>query len=329
MSDITTIAAGKPPMVMLRERFEARRNELKNMLPSDISPEVFIRAFTTGATLNPDIQACTWQSIWEACIKAARAGLLPDGVEGAIVPYKSKATWIPMVQGVLRSARRSGQLSWIDANVVRQGEEFEYSITQDGPRFRHVPGDDFKAPILRAYSVARTKDGAFYSAVMSKAEIDKHRAYSRATREDSPWSQWYEAMAIKTAIKGLGKYLPSVRDAVADDDSLAELPAGVETTPHIAAPLPAGALPDPAGASPEDGAPEADAQQPTAPAAVESAQPETPREILIAYNNGADARAAGDSRKNIPKQYREADRVREQIAWLAGFDSKPLPTFEE
>ena len=36
------------------------------MLPSDISPEVFIRAYTTGATLNPNIQGCTWQSIWEA-----------------------------------------------------------------------------------------------------------------------------------------------------------------------------------------------------------------------------------------------------------------------
>jgi|KBSMisStaDraftv2_1062788.scaffolds.fasta_scaffold00871_3 phage RecT family recombinase len=324
MSDITTIAAGKPPMVMLRERFEARRNELKNMLPSDISPEVFIRAFTTGATLNPKIQACTWSSIWDACIKAARAGLLPDGVEGAIVPFKTEAQWIPMVQGVLRSARRSGQLSWIDANVVRQGEQFDYAITQDGPRFLHVPGEDFKAPILRAYAVARTKDGAFYSAVMSKTEIDKHRSYSRAGRDDSPWNTWYEAMAIKTAIKGLGKYLPSVRDAVADDDSLAELPA--ETTPQIAAPLPAATLPEPAGASPEGGAPEVDAQHPTTPAAVESA---APREILIAYNNGADAKANNESRKDIPKQYREAERVREQIAWLAGFDAKPLPTFEE
>ena len=311
-------------MVMLRERFEARKTELKNMLPSDISPDVFIRAFTTGATLNPKIQACTWQSIWDACIKAARAGLLPDGVEGAIVPFKAEAQWIPMVQGVLRSARRSGQLAWIDANVVRQGEAFEYAITQDGPRFRHEPGEDFNAPILRAYAVARTKDGAFYSAVMSKAEIDKHRSYSRAAREDSPWNSWYEAMAIKTAIKGLGKFLPSVRDAVADDDSLAE----VSDPPRLPAPLPAEILPESAGASPEGGAPGA-VVHPTAPAAVSTEQAEPEREILVAYNNGADARASGEARKNVPKHYREADRVREQIAWLAGFDSKPIPTFEE
>ena len=209
--------------------------------------------------------------------------------------------------------------------MVRQGEEFEYAITQDGPRFNHVPGEDFKAPILRAYAVAKTKDGAFYCTVMSKAEIEKHRAFSRATREDSPWSQWYEAMAIKTAIKGLGKYLPSVRDAVAGDELLADQVPELPRAPQLEtpAPLPADVLPGAAGASPEGGAPEV-VEHPTTPAAVA-----LPPEIIIAYNNGADARANADSRKDIPKQYREAERVREQIAWLAGYDGKPTPTFEE
>jgi recombination protein RecT len=323
MNELTT---AKPQLVVLRERFEARKTELRNMLPSDISPDVFIRAFTTGATLNPSIQACTWQSIWDACIKAARAGLLPDGVEGAIVPFKTQAQWIPMVQGVLRSARRSGQLSWIDANVVRSGETFEYSITQDGPHFLHVPGENFNAIILRAYAVAKTKDGAFYSAVMSKAEIDKHRSYSRAGREDSPWNQWYEAMAIKTAIKGLGKYLPSVRDAIAGDDTVADeiptIPDGQRFGPGEAITSPTDARAPDAGDTPSEGpgGGEPGEEAPSNPPATDP--------LVDAYERGKDAKARGHQARALPPEYREPTRTREALAWQAGHAGQSMPTFQ-
>jgi phage RecT family recombinase len=224
MTDTNLTTTGKHPRVQFIERIEARTDEIRKMLPSDISTESFIRAANTGAQLNPEILACNWVSLWDALVKACRAGLLPDGEEGALVPYKTKATFVPMVQGVLRKARRSGQIKWIDANVVRAGEKFEYWISQDGPHFMHIPGEEFQAPIVRAYAIATTKDGGQFIKVMSKKEIDKHRAFSRASREDSPWNQWYEAMAIKTAIHGLGKYLPSIRDAMRDDETIIETP---------------------------------------------------------------------------------------------------------
>ena len=43
---------------------------------------------------------------------------------------------------------------------------------------------------------------------MPRAEIDKHRAFSRATREDSPWKQHYAEMAKKTTLIRLSKMLP-------------------------------------------------------------------------------------------------------------------------
>jgi recombination protein RecT len=223
MNDLTTVA-NKPPQLVWREMLEQRKNEIKNMLPSDISPDVFIRAATTATQLNPEILACTWQSRWDACVRACRAGLLPDGQEAAIVPFKNRAQFVPMVQGVLRNIRRSGQLKWIQADVVREGEIFIREVTHDGPVFRHVPGNNFQAPIIGAYAVAGTKDGGFFNKYLSLDEINKHRAFSRAGREDSPWNQWFEAMAIKTAIHGLGKTLPSVRDALSEDETIVDVP---------------------------------------------------------------------------------------------------------
>jgi recombination protein RecT len=188
----TTATAPKPlhPLVMLHQRLEDRMGELKAALPSDVSPAQFIRAVMTSAQINPDILACSWQSLWTALLKACRDGLLPDGVEGAIVPYKSTASWIPMYQGQLRNFRRSGQFKWVTANVVREGEEFSHYVDETGEHFRHVPGDDFEAPIAKIYAMATTKDGGVFVAVMSVAEANKIRLMSKAAREDSPWKQW-------------------------------------------------------------------------------------------------------------------------------------------
>ena len=107
MSDtgiISATAQQKHPLVIFRERLEARRDELKNALPSDIPVDRFIRAIITSAQINPDILACQWQSLWLACMRACRDGLLPDGREGAIVPFKDQATWIRNVPGSCSSA---------------------------------------------------------------------------------------------------------------------------------------------------------------------------------------------------------------------------------
>ena len=118
MTDQNVATIQKPPIVVMRERLEARTEELKSAL-MDIRPEQFIRAVITSATINPDLQACSWQSLWLACMRACRDDLLPDGRQGAIVPFKDKATWIPMYQGLLLRAWRTGRFKWIGANIVR------------------------------------------------------------------------------------------------------------------------------------------------------------------------------------------------------------------
>lgn len=222
-----TAPAHKPPILVLRERLEARRDELKNALPSDISPDRFIRAIITSVQINPDILACQWQSLWLACLRACRDGLLPDGREGAIIPYKNTAAWVSMYQGLLKRFRRSGQFRWIKADVVREGEEFYHYVDEHGEHIRHTPGDNFGAPILKIYAMATTKDGGVFVNVMSIAEANKIRNMSRATREDSPWKQWPEEMYRKTALRRLSKVLPSEGDLMDEEIDSGEAPAAV------------------------------------------------------------------------------------------------------
>jgi phage RecT family recombinase len=349
---IATVATSvnRPPIVVMRERFESRKDELKKALPSDVSPDVFIRAFMTSAQLNPELQACTWQSLWEAALRACRDGLLPDGVEAAVVPFKSKAQYIRMYGGVLRQFRRSGQFKWLKTDVVREGEKFEHWVTNAGEHFLHVPGDDFNAPIIKAYALATTKDGGEFCKVMSRAEIDKHRSFSRAQRDDSPWKVWFEAMAQKTAIIQLAKILPNARDIVGDED-LPELdeapstaPAPIARAPGAAAALDQFSRASQAGDSPHpvtvDDAREEGEERGTIDA-TSAARNEADRDPaptddhyahfqnVAAFKRGQEAKAAGHQRKAIPPEYRESDRTREALAWEAGWSGQSMPEFKE
>jgi recombination protein RecT len=351
MTDTSLATVGstvnKPPIVVKRERLEARKGELKAAL-TDVSPEQFIRAVITSATINPEIQACTWQSVWIACMQACRDNLLPDGVEGAIVPFKSKAQWLPMYQGLLRRFRRSGQFKSIVANVVRDGEQWMEWYDETGPHFRHVPGDSFDTPIVRVYASATTKDGGFFLASLPIAEANKIRNMSRASRDDSPWKQWPEEMYKKTALRRLSKVLPSGRDIIGDEE-LPETPA-TAPTPIARAPGAAAALDQFSRASPAGGdnphpvadvddAREEDGEQGTDAGA--SAAHEATRDpaavddhyehfqLVAAFKRGQEAKAAGHARKAIPPEFRESDRTREALCWEAGWSGQSMPEFTE
>lgn len=332
------------PIVLLGQRLDARDAELKAALPAHITPEKFKRVVKTAAQINPEIIACEWQSLWNACMRAANDGLLPDGVEGAIVAYGSKATWIPMVQGLLKKFRNSGEFKWVGAGLVYEGDEYRHHIDETGEHFFHRPADDNSGKkIRRIYALATTKDGGSFIADMSMSEIEKRRNKSRARRDDSPWQQWPEEMMKKTALRQLSKYLPKSSDIEAlmlrdDEDSIEQIE---EHRPAIVRPIGTAAALDTFGAvseslsaaAPEEGgARQTDLQPATtestdaahmsdsAIAASESApasadQSEAERK---AYERGKQDRAKGALKKAVPGDLRENSRF--AIAWTRGWD---------
>jgi recombination protein RecT len=336
-NEVATAAAdNKPPLVILRERLEARRPELRHAL-TDITPDQFIRAVTTSAQVNPDIQACTWQSVWLACLRACRDNLLPDGVEGAIVPYKTTATWIPMYQGLLRRFRRSGQFKAVLADCVRDGDTFRHFVDETGPHIYHEPSGNFEAPIVKVYALATTKEGGIFVTVLPIAEADKIKRMSRATRDDAPWKMWPEEMYKKTALRRLSKVLPSGRDIIGDDDD--ELPPLEAPSPAPARPVRApgaGAALAQFASSPQsapvDDTPadegtggEQDTADVNHSSNADRAPAAAPPEQLAAFERGQADKAAGRQRRALPGEYR--DNTRLAICWHAGFDGSPFPEF--
>jgi recombination protein RecT len=190
-------------------------------------------------------------------MSACQDGLLPDGREGAIVPFgeeddeaKGKRTradlaqWLPMVGGIRKKIRNSGEVKEMHAFVVYEGDEFQYELG-DRPFIRHIrKGKGGRGrKITHAYSVAEFKDGSLSRDVMDIDEIEDIRKQSSRAKK-GPWSvkAFYPEMCVKTVVKHHAKSLPMSTDLdrlLHRDDALYDFAGAADRrTPVRANPAP-------------------------------------------------------------------------------------------
>ena len=174
------------------------------------TPEAYARVAINALVLNPSIVECSTKSIDAAFLRCMNAGLIPDGREAAIVPFKKTATFIPMVEGRVKLARQATPGIVFRVMAVYHGDDWEYS---EGlfPRLRHVPNPAVSnAPedLIYVYAIARIPGAAEpeYD-VMSRATIDRYRAMS-LMKVGGPWDSHFEEMAKNAILKRLLKRLP-------------------------------------------------------------------------------------------------------------------------
>lgn len=248
-----------PAVQRVQTSLAGMQKQFQSTLPSHISPQKFLRAAVTAVQNTPDLQECEVPTIITACQKAATDGLIIDGREAALVTFNKKnqktnkwekhAQYMPMVAGILKKARNSGQISAISAHVVYKNDLFDYELGLE-PKLTHKPVIDGEPGELRcAYAIAKLKDGSTQFEVMTKSQIYKILQSSKAGWDDKKnqpkgiWLKWEDEMWRKTVLKRLAKYLPSSSDldGIIDYDNkefgLAD--ADIDDTPPPAAAKPA------------------------------------------------------------------------------------------
>lgn len=196
----------------LRGELEKMSAQFQMALPQHIKPEQFIRTVLTAVNQTPALTTADRRSLFAACMRAAQDGLMPDGREGAIVTFNNQASWMPMVFGILKKLRQSGEIASVTARLVYQNEieagRFQFIIRDGQEQLSHDPiliGE--RGAVVLAYATAKFRDGTVQNEVMTKADIEKVRNVSRA-KSSGPWTQWWDEMARKTVIRRLSKYLP-------------------------------------------------------------------------------------------------------------------------
>jgi len=209
------------PVAEVRVQLEGMSDQFQAALPKHIPAERFKRVVMTAVQNNPDLLKAERRSLWNSAMKAAQDGLLPDGREGAMVVYGSQIQWMPMIAGIRKKVRNSGEIATWDAHVVHENDAFEFELG-DEPFIRHKPSLDDPGKVIAAYSIATLKSGEKTREVMSIDAIEKVRKRSKAATK-GPWVTDYEEMCRKTVARRHSKVLPmstDLDDLIRRDDDL-------------------------------------------------------------------------------------------------------------
>ena len=195
--------------------------QYKGLLPPNVSVDRFTRTTIVAVNQNPDILNADRQSLFNAVSRAAAAGLLPDGSQGALVLFNQKVgnnyvksvRFMPMIEGIITQLGKAGITAY--AASVYANDKIEIWNDVHGQHVKHTPvvfGD--RGALIGVFAAAIAQ-GKPYVEAMNLEEIDKVRRASRSA-DKGPWVEWYDRMAQKSVLHRLKKRLPILDQAVAD-----------------------------------------------------------------------------------------------------------------
>ena len=199
---------------------QLRSQGIEALLPKGVTFDMFARAAATAMAQSPELAGADPKSVIQSLIRCATHGLVPDNREAALVTFKEKsgvikAQYIPMVDGVLKRARQSGQIAVIAAKAVFTGDTFDYWVDEQGEHINYRPTFTGRGEFLLAFAFAKLHSGELIVEVMAKEEIDRVRAASKTgNSEYGPWVKWYDRMAVKSVLHRLARRLPSASELV-------------------------------------------------------------------------------------------------------------------
>jgi recombination protein RecT len=212
----------------LARELERRMDILRDSAASLVDPVKLKAVVLATFTRTPGLWDCDPVSIARAVVEAAQAGLEPTGSLGGayLVPrwngktQQREAQLVIAYTGLVKLARRSGEVARVEARIVRAQDEFDFGYGLV-PWITHRPTlglpEDAPNPMTHAYAVAHYRDGTVQFDVMSGAEILAIKARSTSKDRDGnvvgPWVTDEAEMWRKTVTRRLAKYLPLTVEA--------------------------------------------------------------------------------------------------------------------
>jgi recombination protein RecT len=205
----------------VRHQLTAMQPQFAAALPKHVDPARFVRVVMTALQMTPALLDADRRTLFASAMRASQMGLLPDGREGAIVTFKNQAQFMPMVAGIMKMVRNSGEISTWSVQAVYENDAFDFCLGDD-EHISHKPSLSSRGKIIAVYSIVTMKDGEKSREVMSIEDVNAIRARSRSGNS-GPWQSDFAEMAKKTVVRRHSKRLPmstDLDDVLRADDEL-------------------------------------------------------------------------------------------------------------
>lgn len=209
--ETASVAVARYPML---EIVQKRADQLVPFLPKGVTLDQIGQITQMMAIKQPDLLACTPSSLVMGISRGLRAGL-ELGETWHLLTFKNKdltekhgrdvfeCTGVADYKGLAQLMVASGAVRYVDPQVVRDGDEFDYELGLE-KRLTHRPGGT-RGAITHAYVILRLPFGIADFLVMTIKEIDAIRLAKSKQWKNGPCPDWY---AKKTVIRQIAKLLP-------------------------------------------------------------------------------------------------------------------------
>lgn len=232
------------PQKNITEDVLVRINQFQQLgelrIPKDYSPENALKSAyliltdMVDSQKRPVLQSCTKESIANALLNMVVQGLSPMKKQGAFIAYDGKLSWQTEYHGNIALAKRYGGVKDVTANVIYEGDVFEYTIDPATGRKKIIRHDQkFENidinKIKGAYATLILEDGSNFVEIMNIAQIRTAWNQGAAKGNSPAHRNFADEMAKKTVISRACKLFIST----SDDSSI--IPDDAEVTQDVQA----------------------------------------------------------------------------------------------
>jgi recombination protein RecT len=221
------------PIDMILGGLDTMKNGLIDDLHgTGIDPHKFLATAKTAVQKHQQkekLMKADRNSLYLAVKDAAQQGLMPDNKEGALVLYNNKEKGVdevsfqPMVTGIVKLLRQSGDVLDVGAAVVFANDKFRFSLGVDKMP-EHTPDwfSDRGEPI-GVWAYIKLTNGEVISKMLPKERLQRIAARSKMAKNYSPtegqdWEEFWNKAAIRNAAKFAPKTPKLERALLADDN---------------------------------------------------------------------------------------------------------------
>lgn len=232
------------PAGTLEQQIRAMREQYQLAMPKGMEAAQLVRDALTAVRNVPKLAQAHAPSVLGALMTCAQLGLRPNTPLGLawVLPFwnarnrRHEAQVIIGYQGYLDLARRSGAVLDVVARTVHENDVFDidYGLHDNLIHKPNLRGD--RGEPIGYYAIVRYANGGHSFWHMTRAEVEAHRdrfamARTREGKIVGPWVDHFEAMALKSTVRGLARWMPKTVElavALAADERVR-----VDLTPDV------------------------------------------------------------------------------------------------
>lgn len=223
---------------VVRDAIARQGQGFRAVMPTDMDADRFSRILVTAIKSTPKLLEVMntdegQMSLLLAAMQSAMIGLVPNTPtqDAWLIPRKDKGIMKAHLEigyrGYVKLARRSGVVSDVTAQAVRQGDHFEYEYGLN-EKLSHKPGKD-RGELTHAWALVRFTNGGHAFTVLDDADVMARRELSPNHSEYGPWATHPAAMWAKSAVRALAPFL----ELTAEDSQAVETDGQVLTVDNL------------------------------------------------------------------------------------------------